>query len=336
MRYRWIDGLKGFAVLVIILIHFENWTHFFSTMSNPCLSRMVNSGVFGVEITYILNAFLLSRKIPVSKSEYLEWVGKRIIRIIPIYYVVLIASIILFDEYKVSAWSAISHFLLFSVMSPYWWADFPGTGYVSVLLLCQIFFPFYMKKIGGLKNAIIWAAIILSMSRIFEILFSRVQIISNASLQSSYFSYIFRGVGSFSLGAVLYYLAGRNEYIFGFSRKELLILFFSLTFLLFSLILSNKFDRIVFSCCFIFIAYICSLTRLMIIENPVFVFYGKHSFGIYLGHIFTYFLFAKENFEFKFFFISCIDGRGYKYAYNYASPFSNNSDCFRTNVPTPI
>lgn len=90
-HYKWIDSVKGWAILLIMCIHLENWTGLFE--NNSLILKIIHKGTFGVELTYLVNAFLLAYKYANKQRTTIQWGGgvllNSIIRILPMYFLAL-------------------------------------------------------------------------------------------------------------------------------------------------------------------------------------------------------------------------------------------------------
>lgn len=59
-RILWIDAVKGIAIFMIFAVHMENWLQLFANYE--FIQRIIYKGILGVEITYIVNSYLLCAK----------------------------------------------------------------------------------------------------------------------------------------------------------------------------------------------------------------------------------------------------------------------------------
>ena len=93
-----LDGLRGIAVLLVLLFHFS-WSFPEQTGMQIILKRYFWSGWIGVDLFFVLSGYLITRGLvkdsaySVGKRLKLFW-ARRAFRIFPLYYIVLIVGTI--------------------------------------------------------------------------------------------------------------------------------------------------------------------------------------------------------------------------------------------------
>lgn len=90
-----LDGLKGVAILIIMLRHFYNEELMLTghPILGPVITKLAIAGNYGVEIFFVLSGFLATQTLLKSKNEskyYIKFYTRRILRICPLYYGTLI------------------------------------------------------------------------------------------------------------------------------------------------------------------------------------------------------------------------------------------------------
>lgn len=60
VRLKALDVFKGIAIIMIVSIHTLQWSSLFTEPG--VLNNIKTAGLLGVEITYIVNAFLLAKQ----------------------------------------------------------------------------------------------------------------------------------------------------------------------------------------------------------------------------------------------------------------------------------
>ncbi|MCU0334900.1 MAG: acyltransferase, partial [Chitinophagaceae bacterium] len=88
MRYfKQLDGLRMLAVALVLLHHFA-----------PHIGHAIAAGYLGVELFFVLSGFLITRILYQARgsmgSIYRQFVGRRALRIFPIYYLVFIVLLL--------------------------------------------------------------------------------------------------------------------------------------------------------------------------------------------------------------------------------------------------
>jgi exopolysaccharide production protein ExoZ len=94
-----LDGLRGFAALLVLLVHFH--TAFVSFVSqSPALawtSEILGGfGRAGVGIFYALTGYLIFAQLMIKDQPYFKFVWRRIIRIYPVFFAVFCCYLVLF------------------------------------------------------------------------------------------------------------------------------------------------------------------------------------------------------------------------------------------------
>ena len=95
-RIEALDGLRGVAILMVLLAHFYLGSEQVVALHYPVLggilSKVLLSGVWGVELFFVLSGFLITGILIDSKGQsgYLrKFYMRRALRIIPLYYISL-------------------------------------------------------------------------------------------------------------------------------------------------------------------------------------------------------------------------------------------------------
>ena len=89
-HFKYIDGLRGFAISLVIFYHY--FSEFF-------FKKIINGGFIGVDIFFVISGFLISSIIFINlehnRFSFLDFYSRRIKRIFPALIVVLFSSLIL-------------------------------------------------------------------------------------------------------------------------------------------------------------------------------------------------------------------------------------------------
>ena len=88
---RRLNTLRGLAVLIVVVSHFANETGFHKALGN-------GGGQFGVMLFFLLSGFLMTYLYygqPPDKSNFRSFAVARFARVVPLFYVVVIASFLL-------------------------------------------------------------------------------------------------------------------------------------------------------------------------------------------------------------------------------------------------
>ncbi|MHA4894191.1 acyltransferase family protein [Pedobacter sp. PWIIR3] len=96
-----LDGLRGLAVIMVMLYHFSHVTSVTNTLSDEIFTKILRMGWIGVDIFFVLSGFLITRILLWSKNldlqNYLKlFYIKRSLRIFPLYYLYIIFIFFIF------------------------------------------------------------------------------------------------------------------------------------------------------------------------------------------------------------------------------------------------
>jgi peptidoglycan/LPS O-acetylase OafA/YrhL len=102
-----LDGLRGLAALAVLVPHFFNhWDIQSRSSFNPFLRIVYDRrgyGGYGVDVFFVLSGFLISSLLIAdrdSPSFFHDFYWKRVLRILPVYFVHLALSALFFDHWQ--------------------------------------------------------------------------------------------------------------------------------------------------------------------------------------------------------------------------------------------
>lgn len=153
-----LDSLRGIAILGIMLIHIFQNTNTFSSMCVWIQSIIIN-GDLGVEISFIISAILYTKRCQsisdLNRSNYAKLVKNKIFTIIPLYYFSIIIDIIYHVCIGINV-SLRDIIIVLLGINYYLVPNYPGSGYIAVLLLMWLIYPLYCNKVNGIKNHLLF------------------------------------------------------------------------------------------------------------------------------------------------------------------------------------
>lgn len=165
-RRGYIDGLKGIAVIVIILFHLGDpglpWPLWWITRSGDC----------GVQLFFVISGFLNflsldhrfkeSEKITIKGS--LLWIKSRLIRLVPLFYLALIMSLLthsecpmwLGNEGHVTVLNVLTHVFLINGFFPHYvnsilWVEW----YLAILVIYIVLTPLVYRFLRSIKHLLL-------------------------------------------------------------------------------------------------------------------------------------------------------------------------------------
>lgn len=295
---RTIDALKGIGILWIVLVHYGLNT------TNSFIGSFVFQGARGVQLMFLINGFLIFNSLDKNQESEIKWRKKKFIRLIPMYYFFTILWFLLYrnqESYWLGSLSDISianlmaNLLFIHGLFPYYINSININWFIADLAIFYIIAPKLYKVINSLEKALIAVLLAFPTVWILEKVMMKFKIISIDSIWNDYVEIIgFHAEFPVILLGILVY------YVVKYIRNDLKIIhkkFFSFScfctsFILAIIKISNGNNFVVFNTVFSFgiIFFIIFIGQMIypikIISNRLWALFGKHSFGIYLLHIF--------------------------------------------------
>ncbi len=277
-------------------------------LSNTFNSVLHNCGrgIFLFFITSSFSIFYSLHNRNDSDINYKRFFVRRLCRIIPLYYVILIVSLFQhllsskFPEY-ITISSGIAHILFLSTINPCW----AGNGIygiewvVSVMVQFYFLVPLLNKYIKNRTDALIALICSIITAKIFVVLLESFPLFQEQSTWTwSWFlrSNIIFLLPVYIMGLLFYFLVFPMQPTTQ-EQKEKDKMLFNLTLiaLIFYLIWPTFWDEKDYFISIVFVAlgYLLSKYPSKLIVNPFFCYLGKISYSIYLTHIFMIYLVSK-------------------------------------------
>lgn len=287
-RIREYDGLKGIAILGIMLVHFMSWSGAISI--NDMVKRWADLGAYGVEITFILNAVLMSKSFIKWKAlggGICHFIFKNILRIFPVYYLGLtmhlIAERVTLGKIVQGKFVIFLHYTFLHGLSPLYWDAF-GMGYMGVLFVMWVLFPLYIRNIGDFKSALITGIFTCVFAGVCYNLAIMYSPLDEAQRWYAWLHYILRGVYCYSIGPIAYY--AQKELPFDNLKLSSKVFF---TFVFFAYVILNvsiyRVDYLTYSILIAVIIWLIPSKFVAVLRFPIFVFAGDHIFELFISHV---------------------------------------------------
>ena len=316
--YSYIDSLKGIAVCSVIMIHSGG-------SGLPFIAeRIINLGDRGVQCFFLISSFLaytsLENTFQSSPSfnfhKVISWWGKKILRLIPLYYLSILSSLLFLENHGNLYWlgseghvtlkNILAHLLLIHGFFPHYANSILGVEwYLGTLVIFYIMLPFIYKYINSLKKSIIsfFISLILCLF-IRKCLFLLIPAVDDSYIYECYIRTfcIFAQLPVLFMGIILFYLLKNIDIQIISARSRVL---FSYALLLLSGIIifqqayttpspNSLFKFVLFGLIYSFIILSQYLYKCPLIDNVLFKTLGHFSYPIYLFHFLLLELYKKH------------------------------------------
>jgi len=292
-KFEFIDSLRGVAILMVIIVHCSQYgRNYFPVI----ISNVFNLGLTGVQLFFIISAFTIFYSLNNRKSDQetsnLQFFIRRYFRIAPMYYIGIFYYLIqdglgdrywLGDQSHITVSNVLSNLTFTHGFYPYHINSIvPGGWTIAVEMIFYCLVPFLFSYITSLWRAIFGLGASILVKVIFYKILIENCLIIDVNLWNEFLSiYIFSQLPYFFMGILLYYI-----FVKKYGNLPILILsgiiliclpFFSRKGLVID-------PRFLMGLIFLLLAYILSQKPIKILVNPIFSFFGKISFSMYIVH----------------------------------------------------
>lgn len=284
MKFRYIDALRGIAILLVMMVH---TSHYRTLSANSDLISFFSFGAKGVQLFFLLSAFTLFNSYNNTHTTDTNTVRnfyiRRLFRIAPLYYLgILYYSWCNHNWDTTQIWNILSNVFFIHGVSPYWINNIvPGGWSITVEMVFYIFLPILVRYIKTLNQALLFTILSYVLSMIIRVLLIKFVLIDDVKLwkEFSYYNF-FTQLPAFGFGIIGYYLIIKKD--FRVSPITLLMV----TGILFGQFLFGGIipNFILFCICFLLLTYILSIKEYVFFVNRFTVFLGRVSFSAYLTH----------------------------------------------------
>lgn len=267
----------GIAIIWIVLFHIYLWYEQSGLGTLPWWISMFSEGYLGVDIFFFLSAFGLSASI--EKNSVIQFYKNRIWRILPVYLLFLITLFTTFQRECPFGRMVVQSVCQMTGISLFKYPEFFSTGFcfdwfTPAIMLTYIFFPIANRLINLTIEKGKWCEIAL----LLLLMIGGYWI--NTHKHLPFCLYIYRWP-IIMLGGVTYMHLKRNE------LSRLLSMY--LVAVIFALLLGH--EKLLLSVFIPCLLYVFSITTFTLPFQKLIYFVGKHSYEIYLAHIFPVALF---------------------------------------------
>ena len=298
----YFNSLKGIAILGVTLIHSGG------SGLPGVWGQLATSGGMCVSIFFIISGYLaflsfeknLSTPSPQKLSSVFTWYKKKLLRLIPMYYLAIIISMItnnystfwLGNEGHVTVWNIISHVLFLHGLFPHYTNSILSVEwYLGVLFLFYLLTPLLFRLINSLEKSIIALIISIMACPIVNSLICSLLPFENDPVVYSTYKDMFSPLRHFPvyiMGMCIFFIL-KSKDIFSFKHSRPLsysLLIFSLFMLIGQALGQNTLfhisNQIMYGIWFSIIILSQSIHTSPILCNSIFDTIGKYSYVMYL------------------------------------------------------
>ena len=268
-----LDGLRGFAVLIVFVDHFSGYTDF--------LGKMLGDGYFGVLLFFCLSGFLMAYLYYSNKptqTNIRNFVAARIARVLPAYYFTVLLSVALlymFPDMQNLGIDSVQKFLAHLVF-------IQGAGHLWTIAPELLFYVIFI---------FLWR--FLKVERLIPILVAYIAL--NNTFDDNDWPWRLYTFDFFALGIVVWYLYTSNtcreffssNWVFALSLTAFIIMLPGVYRALFDGELPGKgwqSDLVIVTTSFLLLSSIYTSLGQKVFANPVMRFFGIVSYSMYLLH----------------------------------------------------
>lgn len=292
MRLKYIDALRGIAILGVIVINtgrygFNEYPLFFESF--------INQGERGVQLFFVVSSFtlFLSYEYRLKQGGQIikNFFIRRYFRIAPLYYIGIIYYLWqdgfgprfwLGDEEFISTLNIVSNFFFVHGINPSWITSIvPGGWSITVEMTFYMLIPFLVSRIKNLNQAITFTLSTLILAQLLKVLAYQFPLIENLELWKAYLNlYLPSQLPVFGCGIIAFFIVIKKERII--SKNNLAVL----CFLLFADLIWQKAipPNVSFGFAFLLLLILLSQNNFKVIINRPMQFLGTISFSLYLTH----------------------------------------------------
>jgi len=298
-KYDYIDALRGFAILAVIMVHSSLWIHPTSNL----LNKISLQGAQGVQLFFIASALTLFLSMNGRKNieahPTINFFIRRFFRIAPLFYLAIIVYT-LYDGKSFYYWAPNGlkwWYIALTALFMHGWhletinSVVPGGWSIAIEMTFYLIVPYLFGKLKNISSTLLFLFSALITSKILSVLI--IQIISpHYKVSQQYlvdaflYSWFFSQLPIFILGILLYQVVIK----FPEKDKQIALPLLLISFLLFySFLGANTFSNLLpnhflYGIAFFLFSLSLHFYPQIFFVNRMTIFIGRLSFSIYVAH----------------------------------------------------
>ncbi len=288
--YDKIDGLRFIAISLVLIEHFGRFIEF-------------SAGYYGVDLFFVISGFLITSILLKLNgpfwTSYKSFIGRRTLRIFPIYYlVILVLWTLQLDVVRLHLLSLLTYTFNYAMI--YWDLKFSPVNHFWSLCVEEqfyLFWPFIVLALRKQKTVLVWLILAIIAASFAQMCFGILTSISQYNIVN-----LLTRMGSLSFGALAAIVNMSDNISKRILNSKILeyLMFMALIIALliaypikFFLLAGISFYFVLKSAHSDFnLSFINNLLR-----NRIVVFIGSISYGIYIYHLPLEYYFARYVFD---------------------------------------
>jgi len=309
-HYDFIDSLRGIAILGVIMVHAVQFGRFNAPVL-VFIAKLAGEGQNGVQLFYLVSAFTLflsmENRINKEFNPIKNFFIRRFFRIAPMYYIAIAAFLVTFgfgprywlgDAQNITILNILSNMIFLHGFNPYWINSLVLGGWsIAVEMTFYCILPFLFSKIRTINHAIICFEISIVIRPILYMILIRFNPIGSDYLWGHYLGFYFPNqLPVFCLGIIMYFIVIKKQNLYDIKGETLFLLGL---FCVFEVTIGKDFfapHHIVVTLAFLLFAISISIYKNILAINPLFSYFGKISFSMYLVHYQVLIALTRVNF----------------------------------------
>ena len=313
-RYEYIDALRGWAILAVILVHVWIWTG----ATSEFLNRLCAKGAYGVQLFYLISALTLLLSFDYHRQQpafsWRDYFVRRFFRIAPLFYLAICLYGPMWQFVPrywmpdgISSWHFLASVTFLHGWHPLWVNSIvPGGWSMAVEMTFYCFFPVLCLCITSLKRALGFVLLSLFLGMLLSewaYQFYLPVVPERFSYVVKNFAYVYLPTSQlcvFALGFVLYFLFKNKRLLQILNASGPLFLCAGVVLILLLTYWKLAFlpEFFVFSCVFMLLILGLSVTDNRLFVNTIINRIGRLSYSLYLVHFGVIYVLKKYFSEF--------------------------------------